>query len=59
MKFEQNISKLSEIVQTLEKGELSLEDSVALYTEGVKLSAECKKELEDAKLKIVAEGEKS
>jgi exodeoxyribonuclease VII small subunit len=59
MKFEQNINKLSEIVGTLERGELSLEDSVVLYTEGVKLSAECKKELEEAKLKIVTEAEKN
>ena len=49
---EENMKKLSEIVAELEKGEISLEKAVELYGNGVKLSAECKKQLQDAQLKI-------
>ena len=52
MHFEEGIKKLEEIVNALEGGELSLEESVELYSEGMKISVNCKKELEDAKLKI-------
>ena len=52
MTFEENISELSKIVAELEKGELPLDKSVELYEKGIKLSEECKKELDTAKLKI-------
>lgn len=52
MSFEENISKLAEIVKSLEDGNLPLEKSVELYEQGLKISAECKKELDSAKLKI-------
>jgi exodeoxyribonuclease VII small subunit len=50
--FEEKLKRLEEIVDLLEKSELNLEKSVELYSEGVKLSAECKKEIEEAQLKI-------
>lgn len=53
--FEENMKKLSMIVAELEKGEISLEKSVELYGEAVKLSARCKKQLDDAKIKITEE----
>lgn len=52
MTFEESIKKLSEINEKLESGELSLEESMKLYQEGIELSYECKKELENAQLKI-------
>ena len=52
MQFEEGIKKLEEIVNALESGNLSLEKSVELYSEGMKISVDCKKELENAKLKI-------
>lgn len=52
MNFEEGIKELEKIVSTLEKEELSLEKSVELYSEGMKLSVMCKKELEKAKLKM-------
>lgn len=52
MSFEEKISELSKIVAELEKGELSLERSVELYEKGMKLSEQCKNELDSAKLKI-------
>ncbi len=52
MHFEEGIKKLEEIVNALENGDLSLEKSVELYSNGMEISVNCKKELEDAKLKI-------
>lgn len=52
MKFEEAVLKLNEIVEKLESGELSLEDSIKIYQEGIELSMSCKKEIEKAKVKI-------
>lgn len=57
MTFEENMNSLSEIVKRLEKGDLPLEKSVELYENGVKLAAECRNELERAKLKITRQEE--
>ncbi len=50
--FEANLKKLGTVVAELEKGDVSLEKAVELYSEGVKLSAVCKKQLDEAKIKI-------
>ena len=50
--FEEQIEKLEQIVQELEKGDLSLEDSVNKFEEGIKISKKCNKTLEDAEKKI-------
>ena len=50
--FEEQLKKLETIVDQLEKGDLSLEDSLKLFEEGVGLSAACKKELDDAEGKV-------
>ena len=50
--FEEQIEELEQIVQELEKGELSLEDSVNKFEEGIKISKECNKTLEEAEKKI-------
>ncbi len=52
MKFEDALLKLNEIVEKLDGGELSLEDSVKLYKEGIDLSAFCRKQIDEAKLKV-------
>lgn len=61
MEFEKNMQRLSEIVAKLEQGDLTLEESVKLYEEGVKLSAACSQALEQARLKVTIkqEGEAS
>jgi exodeoxyribonuclease VII small subunit len=51
-KFEEQLTALESVVERLERGELSLEESVRLFEEGVKLSDACKKELEAAEGKI-------
>ena len=50
--FEEQIEKLEEIVKELEKGDLNLDDSVAKFEEGIKISKECNKILESAEKKI-------
>lgn len=50
--FEAAVERLERIVQRLEKGELPLEESLALYEEGVKLSRLCHARLEEAEGRI-------
>ncbi len=50
--FENNLKNLEKIVEKLESGECGLDESIKLYTDGVKLSAECKQQLENARQKI-------
>ncbi|WMJ23032.1 exodeoxyribonuclease VII small subunit [Paludicola sp. MB14-C6] len=50
--FEKALLQLEELITSLEKGELSLEQSIQVYEQGVKLTAFCNKELKTAKLKI-------
>lgn len=50
--FEEQMEALEEIVEELEKGELSLEDSVSKFEEGIKISKQCNKTLEEAEKKI-------
>lgn len=51
--FEEQMEELEEIVEELEKGELSLEDSVSKFEQGIKISKECNKTLEEAEKKII------
>jgi exodeoxyribonuclease VII small subunit len=50
--FEQAIKRLSEIVTTLEDGDLSLEDSLRLFEEGVTLSRVSQERLDNAQKKV-------
>ena len=50
--FEQSIKLLEEIVSKLEGSEISLEESIALFEEGVKLTKSCQKMLDDAGKKV-------
>jgi exodeoxyribonuclease VII small subunit len=50
--FEKQLTALESVVERLEQGDLSLEESVRLFEEGIKLSDACKKELEGAEGKI-------
>ena len=50
--FEESLSKLETIVDQLEKGDLSLEESLQLFEQGVALSAACKQELDAAEGKV-------
>lgn len=50
--FEELMEKLENIVQELEKGDLNLDDSVAKFEEGMKISKECNKILENSEKRI-------
>ena len=50
--FEENMEKLEEIVTELEKGDLNLDSSNSKFEEGLKISKECNKILEEAEKKI-------
>ena len=50
--FEEQLTALEGVVERLERGELTLDESVRLFEEGVKLSEACKKQLEAAEGKI-------
>ena len=50
--FEKQMQKLQQIVEKLEKGDVELDESIALYEEGLKLSKELKKQLTDFENKI-------
>lgn len=51
-KFEDDLARLKEISNLLEDNEIGLDDAIALYEEGIKLSRNCIQKLEDAQLKI-------
>ncbi len=50
--FEEQIKELENIVADLEKGELSLDESVTKFEEGIKISKDCNKILDEAEKKI-------
>jgi exodeoxyribonuclease VII small subunit len=50
--FETAVSRLEQIVMALEKGDLSLEDSLKLYEEGISRARFCQERLEAAESKI-------
>ena len=50
--YEDAVARLEKIAETLEKGELNLEEMIKLYSEGIKLSDKCAKALEEAQLII-------
>ena len=50
--FEKSIEELSEIVEKLERGDVSLEESLTLFEKGVKLSKACQKILNEAEKKV-------
>ncbi len=52
IEFESAMKRLEEIVEELEGGELSLEDSIARYEEGVKLSRALTARLDEAEKRI-------
>jgi exodeoxyribonuclease VII small subunit len=50
--FEKKLDRLEKIVEVMEGGELSLEDSLKNFEEGVKLSRECQEQLTKAEQKV-------
>ena len=53
LSFELSLSRLEEIVRHLEKGDLPLNESLALYEEGTGLIAACSSMLDEAEQRVV------
>lgn len=52
LKFETALSRLEATVQSLEKGDLSLEEALKVFEEGIRLSKSCMKTLGEAEKKV-------
>ena len=52
MSFEDALSALEEIVKNLESGQVSLEESIDIYTRGTQLRQHCDNKLKDASARI-------
>ena len=50
--FEKKMEKLEEIVGAMEDGDLTLDKSLKLFEEGVKLSRQCNEQLNKAEEKV-------
>ena len=53
LSYEQSMARLDEIVRHLEKGDMPLNDSLALFEEGTALIRSCEKQLDEAEQKVV------
>ena len=50
--FEENISRLEQIVRAMERGDVALEESLKLFQEGTELVRACGKLLDEAQLQV-------
>lgn len=53
-KFEESLKRLEKIVEELEKGDLTLDEALKKYQEGIELSRACSQRLDSARKKIDA-----
>jgi len=58
--FEDDLKKLENVVERLERGDLTLDESVKLFEEGMKLSNACKAELDKAegRIQVLVQGKR-
>jgi exodeoxyribonuclease VII small subunit len=57
--FEEALAELEALVETMEKGDLSLEESLKSFERGVELTRTCQQALKDAEQKIETLSEKN
>ncbi|MGI9282878.1 MAG: exodeoxyribonuclease VII small subunit [Endozoicomonas sp.] len=50
--FEQSLTELDALVQQMESGDMSLEESLKAFEKGVKLTRECQKALTEAEQRV-------
>ncbi|TNF06614.1 MAG: exodeoxyribonuclease VII small subunit [Gammaproteobacteria bacterium] len=50
--FEQKLNQLETLVNDMEKGSLTLEDSLKAFEEGIKITRECQQALKEAELRV-------
>ncbi|MFK7868678.1 MAG: exodeoxyribonuclease VII small subunit [Roseobacter sp.] len=54
MSFEQAMAELESVLSQLERGDVALDDSIALYERGAALKARCEAKLKEAEEKVAA-----
>ena len=54
MSFEQAMAELEQVLGQLERGDVALEDSIALYERGAALKNRCQQKLQEAEEKVAA-----
>ena len=52
MTFEKSMERLEQIVRAMERGDVALDESLKLFTEGTELVRACGKLLDDAQLQV-------
>jgi len=52
LSFEGSYSRLENVIQRLEEGDLSVEEAVALYEEGMSLARHCGRQLDASELRV-------
>ena len=52
MTFEESMARLEQIVRSMERGDVALEESLKLFQEGTDLVRSCQKLLEEAQLQV-------
>ena len=52
MTFEEAMKELEKLVDSLDKGDVSLDEAISAYDRGSKLKDYCQKKLEEAKMKV-------
>ena len=52
LNFEEAMKELEELVDSLDKGDVSLDEAIAAYDRGSQLKDYCQKKLHDAKMKV-------
>jgi len=57
MKLEESFEKLNQIMEGLEKSDVSLEDSFTLYQEGMKLLKACNDSIDKVEKEMIILGE--
>ena len=50
--FEKQLAELEQIIDRMEQGDLSLENSIKEFEQGIKLANDCQKTLSEAELKV-------
>ena len=54
LSFEQAMAELEQVVGRLERGDVALDESIALYERGARLKKRCEKKLKEAEEKVAA-----
>ena len=52
--FEKSLNELEKIVEKLQNGDISLDESIKLFEKGMELTNDCRKTLETARQKITS-----